>query len=92
MLVALNADTLPSPGLAGFQIALQYDPLVTNFFADLVCDDSVDTTDVQVLLDSFRTTQGECAFNPDVDVALSGTIDATDLQRLLNRFGAVAPF
>ena len=74
-------------------------PLITEvedaascFFADTVCDDSVNILDFQFVLNAFNRTLGECAYNPDLDVVADNVINILDVQSVLNRFGQSAPF
>lgn len=62
------------------------------FFADTVCDDTVNILDVQRVLNVFNATVGQCVFNPDVDIVNDGVINILDVQSVLNRFGQQAPF
>ena len=62
------------------------------FFANTVCDDTINILDVQRVLNFFGTDVGECRFNPDLDIIPDGTINILDVQSVLNRFGQSAPF
>jgi hypothetical protein len=62
------------------------------FFADTVCDDTVNILDAQRVLNIFGSASGACEFNPDLDVVPDGTIDILDVQSVLSRFGESAPF
>ncbi|MEE8147570.1 MAG: hypothetical protein V3T24_08205 [Longimicrobiales bacterium] len=62
------------------------------FFADTVCDDTVNILDAQRVLNVFGRELGECAFNPDMDVVADGSINILDVQSVLNRLGQSAPF
>lgn len=62
------------------------------FFADTVCDDTVNILDAQFVLNAFGSTLGECAFNPTVDVVEDGVINVLDVQSVLNHLGLSAPF
>lgn len=62
------------------------------FFADTVCDDHVNTLDIQRVFDVFNAVAPACAFHHDLDVVQDGVINILDVQRVLNRFGDNAPF
>jgi len=62
------------------------------FFADTVCDDTIDVLDVQRVLNIFNKTPGECLFNSDLDIVKDNVINILDVQSVLNRFGQKAPF
>ncbi len=62
------------------------------FFADAVCDDTVNILDAQRVLNILGATTAECSFNPDLDIVGDGVIDILDVQSVLNRFGESAPF
>ena len=64
----------------------------TCFFADGVCDDTVNILDFQFVLNAFNRTLGDCSFNPDLDVVQDDVINILDVQSVLNRFGQSAPF
>jgi hypothetical protein len=65
---------------------------VPCFFADTVCDNTINILDAQRVLNIFGRTRGECAFNPDLDIVADDTINILDVQGVLNRFGQSAPF
>jgi hypothetical protein len=65
---------------------------VTCFFADTVCDDTVNVLDVQRVLNFFDATAGNCGFHPDLDIVPDDVINILDVQSVLNRFGESAPF
>ena len=62
------------------------------FFADTVCDDTVNILDAQRVLNVFSRTKGQCAFNSDLDIVADNVINILDVQSVLNRFGQSAPF
>jgi len=62
------------------------------FFADTVCDDTVNTADAQRVLNVFNRTHGQCGFNPDLDIIADDVINILDVQSVLNRSGQSAPF
>jgi hypothetical protein len=62
------------------------------FFADTVCDDTINILDAQRVLNIFNRTQGQCAFNSDLDIVPDKVINILDVQSVLNRFGQSAPF
>ena len=65
---------------------------VPCFFADTVCDNTINILDAQRVLNIFNRMRGQCAFNPDLDIVADNTINILDVQRVLNRFGQSAPF
>lgn len=65
---------------------------VRCFFADTVCDDTVNILDAQRVLNVFGRASGDCAFNPDLDIVVDHVINILDVQSVLNRFGQSAPF
>ena len=65
---------------------------VLCFFADVLCDDTVNVLDVQRVLNFFDRTAGNCSFHPDLDIVVDGVINILDVQSVLNRFGESAPF
>ena len=65
---------------------------VKCFFADTVCDNTVNILDAQRVLNIFGRTRGQCAFNPDLDIVTDNVINILDVQSVLNRFGQSAPF
>lgn len=81
-----------TPALTAVGEPLAFTALASCFFADTVCDDTVDVLDFQFLLNSFGSTTGECGFSPDLDIVVDDTIDVLDMQSILNRFGESAPF
>jgi hypothetical protein len=62
------------------------------FFADTLCDDTIDILDAQRVLTAFRSQPGDCRFNSDLDVVPDQTINVLDVQSVLNRLGESAPF
>jgi hypothetical protein len=62
------------------------------FFADTLCDDTINVLDLQLVLNRFGRTLGECAFNPNLDIVEDDVINILDVQSVLNRFGQTAPF
>ncbi len=70
----------------------ELETLVDCFFADRVCDDTVNALDVQFVLNAFNEASGSCAFNPYLDIDDDGQVNALDVQAVLNRFGDAAPF
>jgi hypothetical protein len=62
------------------------------FFADTVCDGTVNILDVQRVLNIFNAAGGSCAFNPDLDIVADETINILDVQSVLNRLGESEPF
>ena len=62
------------------------------FFADTVCDDTINVLDLQFVLNAFSSTLGQCSFNPDLDIVADSVINILDVQSVLNRFGQQAPF
>ena len=62
------------------------------FSADTICDDTVNVLDVQFVLNSFNSTPGDCAFNPQVNTISDNAINILDVQQVLNHFGDNAPF
>jgi hypothetical protein len=61
------------------------------FFADVVCDGTVNILDAQRLLNVFGAVDDECAFNPDFDIVADGVVNILDVQSVLNRLGQAAP-
>lgn len=68
------------------------EPAGRCFFADTLCDDTVNILDVQRVLNVFNAGAGDCAFNPDMDIVADDVIDILDVQSVLNRFEESAPF
>jgi hypothetical protein len=67
----------------------------TCYRTDRTCDGLVDVEDVQRVLNRFNRERGDCAYNPDLDIAPlepDGLIDVQDVQSVLNRFGESEPF
>lgn len=62
------------------------------FFADTVCDDTIDIGDVQRVLNVWGEVRGSCRFNSDLDIVEDGQLDIGDVQGVLNRWGQSAPF
>jgi hypothetical protein len=62
------------------------------FFADTLCDDTIDILDAQRVLNAFGAADGTCSFNPDLDIVADDVINVLDVQSVLNRFGESAPF
>ena len=62
------------------------------FFADTLCDDTIDILDAQRVLNIFSSQPGDCRFNPDLDIVADQQINILDVQSVLNRFGQSAPF
>ena len=65
---------------------------VKCFFADTVCDNTVNILDAQRVLNIFGRARGQCAFNSDLDIVTDNVINILDVQSVLNRFGQSAPF
>jgi hypothetical protein len=73
----------------------ELEQLTDCFFADRVCDNTVDILDVQFVLNAFDENAGTCRYNDYLDIAPpsgDGTINILDVQAVLNRFGESAPF
>ena len=73
-------------------VPLQAQRLARCYATDTVCDDTINILDVQHVLNSFNTSNGDCGFNPDNDLVLDGSIDEQDLDAITQRFGDDAPF
>lgn len=70
----------------------ELEPPAPCFFADTVCDATVNVLDVQRVLNAFNRVRPSCAFHPDLDIVADGVINVLDTQSVLNRFGQSAPF
>lgn len=62
------------------------------FFADTLCDDTIDVLDVQRVLNAFNSQPGDCSYNSDFDIVADQAINILDVQSVLNRLGETAPF
>jgi hypothetical protein len=63
----------------------------TCYVSDRNCDQTVNILDFQFVLNSFNSTNGECAFNPDADIVADQVINILDAQGVLNDFGQAVP-
>ncbi|MFT5390430.1 MAG: hypothetical protein ACI8PT_000615 [Gammaproteobacteria bacterium] len=62
------------------------------FFADTICDGTINGLDFQRVLNIFGQSAGGCRFNDDLDIVSDGVINGLDFQAVLNRFGDSEPF
>lgn len=62
------------------------------FFADTMCDGTIDVLDVQRVLNVLGAQAGDCRYHPDLDTVLDDTVNVLDVQHVLNRFGESEPF
>jgi hypothetical protein len=71
---------------------IELEPATLCFATNTVCDDQIDILDVQHTLNGLGTAAGDCLYNADLDIDASGSVDAQDVQDVVNDFGGSAPF
>ena len=62
------------------------------FDADIDCNDTVDNTDFDWVVNGFNAIPEDCLFNPQSDVVSDNVINVLDAQQILNNLGESAPF